>query len=68
MRVEFTEQQAQFLRQVLDQVSVRGVEAKALVIQLMLKLGNPAVAGSDGSQPAEAPELGAGASQPRRRK
>jgi len=49
-------------------VSVRGVEAKALVIQLMLKLGNPAVAGSDGSQPAEAPELGAGASQPRRRK
>jgi len=38
MKVELTDQERKFLLQLLDQVTVRGVQSKALVIQLMLKL------------------------------
>lgn len=39
MKIELTQQEVAFLLQILDQVTVRGVEAKAAVLQVMIKLG-----------------------------
>lgn len=38
MNIELTDQEVQFLLQLLDQVTIRGLENKVVVIQLMAKL------------------------------
>lgn len=43
MDLQLTEQERQFLLSLLDQVTVRGIESKAMVLQLMAKLSGRAV-------------------------
>ena len=38
MSIELTPEEAQALYQILDQVSVRGVQAKAVVVAIMAKI------------------------------
>ena len=38
MRLELNPDEAQFIYQVLDQITVKGVQAKAMVVSIMAKL------------------------------
>jgi len=42
MKVELTDQEIAFLREILEQVNVRGVQAKAMLLAVLVKLQTPA--------------------------
>ena len=48
MKIELSDQELQFLLQILDQVSVRGIESKAIVLRLMAKVSGRVIVPEDG--------------------